>query len=449
MIISSVALLCTLLASGSPIMLILESLMGLIAIRLLSSINRMPRPVLTAKFVHKHLWQVVDTELKVSLGIAATVFFMEWPVDRLIVVAFIGINFILQLGHCYLTRFGLQIIAKYSRKGDAPSFQNRILIVGTGPRAKSVADIILRSPELEASIEGFLDYHRSELWRYRDIPLIGHPDLLEKIIAKGQLDAIILAVERDDIPLTSSLVTVAEKMGVTVSVIPDMYRPSVARPVLASLNGVPTMTYRAVPECRFSLFAKNLLDRLGALAGLLITFPLTLVTAIIIKLDSKGPVLFKQVRSGINGKPFHLLKFRTMCHDAENRKRELMSQNELSGPAFKIKNDPRVTRVGRFLRKYSIDELPQLLNVIRGEMSLVGPRPPLQSEVSQYQPWQHRKLSVKPGLTCIWQVSGRNNINFDEWMRMDLEYIDNWSLLLDSKILARTLPAVLKGRGAS
>jgi lipopolysaccharide/colanic/teichoic acid biosynthesis glycosyltransferase len=172
-----------------------------------------------------------------------------------------------------------------------------------------------------------------------------------------------------------------------------------------------------------------------------------LATSLLIKLESKGPVLFKQVRAGENGKNFHLYKFRTMCIDAEDKKAALSTRNEMSGPVFKIREDPRVTTIGRLLRKFSIDELPQFVNVLKGEMSLVGPRPPLPSEVSGYQPWQHRKLSVKPGVTCLWQINGRNQVDFDEWMRLDLEYIDNWSLALDTKILLKTLPAVLKGTG--
>ena len=192
-----------------------------------------------------------------------------------------------------------------------------------------------------------------------------------------------------------------------------------------------------------------MIDKAGALAGLILAMPLMFITAVAIKLESRGPVLFKQVRLGLNGRTFHLYKFRTMCDGAETQKDRLRAMNEMSGPAFKIKDDPRITPVGRLLRKYSIDELPQFLNVLKGEMSLVGPRPPLPKEVAQYEPWQHRKLSVKPGVTCLWQVNGRNEIDFDDWMRLDLEYIDNWSLWLDTKLLARTIPAVIKSRGAS
>ena len=170
--------------------------------------------------------------------------------------------------------------------------------------------------------------------------------------------------------------------------------------------------------------------------------------ALLIKLTSKGPVFFKQERCGLNGRKFTMFKFRTMVEDADQMKDLLAEKNEMDGPVFKITNDPRLTKVGKFLRKFSLDELPQLFNVLRGDMSLVGPRPPLPKEVSQYDPWQRRKLSMKPGLTCLWQINGRNNINFERWMKMDLEYIDNWSLWLDTKILLKTVPAVILGTGA-
>lgn len=174
-----------------------------------------------------------------------------------------------------------------------------------------------------------------------------------------------------------------------------------------------------------------------------------LAIALAIKLTSRGPILFRQERVGMNGRRFTFYKFRSMVVDAEKRKAELQHLNEMDGPVFKIKNDPRITRVGRFIRKYSLDEFPQMWNVLTGDMSLVGPRPPVPSEVEKYESWARRRLSVRPGLTCLWQVSGRNSINFEQWMKLDLTYIDNWTLGLDFLILLKTVPAVLGGRGAS
>jgi exopolysaccharide biosynthesis polyprenyl glycosylphosphotransferase len=189
-------------------------------------------------------------------------------------------------------------------------------------------------------------------------------------------------------------------------------------------------------------------DIVLASALLVLLSPVMLIVALAVKLSSPGPVLFRQIRCGLNGRPFVFLKFRSMYVDAEHLKAGLQAQNEMDGPAFKMRRDPRVTPVGRFLRRTSLDELPQLWNILKGEMSFVGPRPAVEEEVEQYEPWQRRRLSMKPGLTCLWQISGRNELTFDEWMRLDLEYIDNWSLWLDLQIALKTIPAVLFGRGA-
>jgi exopolysaccharide biosynthesis polyprenyl glycosylphosphotransferase len=331
--------------------------------------------------------------------------------------------------------------------GQVKTAVQQALIVGSGRNAKKVADMLLNSPELDTRLIGFLDFHRQGFWRYRDVPLVGHPETLREVIANAQVDAIFWAVEPEDMARTEVL-AVAEQMGVRVVVMPSMYDPELARIRPSYVNGMPAMVYRSDPEDQVALMGKSLMDRIGAVFGLIVFSPIIFITALAIKLTSRGPVFFKQTRTGVNGKHFPLYKFRTMCCDAEVKKEDLLHKNEMSGPVFKIKRDPRVTKVGRFLRKYSIDEIPQFLNVLRGEMSLVGPRPPLPSEVSRFEPWQHRKLSVKPGLTCLWQINGRNAIDFEEWMRLDLQYIDNWSLWLDAKIIARTIPAVMKGSGS-
>jgi exopolysaccharide biosynthesis polyprenyl glycosylphosphotransferase len=198
----------------------------------------------------------------------------------------------------------------------------------------------------------------------------------------------------------------------------------------------------------YRLYVKRPLDFAASLVGLLLLSPVFIVLAILVKLDSRGPVFFKQVRVGKDGREFEFYKFRSMVVDAEQMKNKLMHLNELEGPVFKISDDPRITPIGRFLRRTSLDELPQLFNVLRGDMSLVGPRPPLPAEVANYENWQRQKLSVLPGITCLWQISGRNHIGFTEWMRLDIEYIRRQSFGVDVKILARTLPAVLLRKGA-
>jgi exopolysaccharide biosynthesis polyprenyl glycosylphosphotransferase len=201
-------------------------------------------------------------------------------------------------------------------------------------------------------------------------------------------------------------------------------------------------------ERRSYVLIKRLLDLTAALIMLLILWPLFLIIAILIKLDSPGPVVFHQTRIGKGGRQFTFYKFRSMCCDAENKKKQLAHLNEVDGPIFKVRNDPRITRVGRLLRKFSLDEFPQLFNVIKGDMSFVGPRPPLPDEVEKYEPWHLERLSVIPGITCTWQISGRSNIGFDDWVKMDLDYIEHRSVLLDIKILLKTIPAVLTGDGA-
>ncbi len=196
------------------------------------------------------------------------------------------------------------------------------------------------------------------------------------------------------------------------------------------------------------LIAKRSIDLFGASAGLLLSAPIMLVVAVGIKLESRGPILFRHPRLGKDGRAFVMLKFRSMYQDASALRQQLFAENEVPGPVFKIHSDPRMTRVGRIIRKYSLDELPQLWNVLRGEMSLVGPRPPVPDEVTRYHPWQRERLAVKPGLTCTWQVSGRSDIPFDEWMQMDIEYVRTRGLLMDLKLLLLTVPAVISARGA-
>jgi exopolysaccharide biosynthesis polyprenyl glycosylphosphotransferase len=248
----------------------------------------------------------------------------------------------------------------------------------------------------------------------------------------------------------AELMALCEAVGVDVTIVSDLFQMRRARPYLHDLLGVPGVTLASYPHrSLWALATKRAIDIVGAVAGILIAGPLFLLVALAIKLDSPGPVFFVQRRCGLRGRTFPFIKFRTMYTDAEAQLEVLRVHNEVTGPVFKMKKDPRVTRVGRVLRKYSIDELPQLWNVLVGHMSLVGPRPPIPGEVSQYDLAVRRRLSVRPGLTCLWQVRGRSLIPFEDWMRLDLEYIDRWSLMLDFRILLLTIPAVLKAQGAS
>jgi exopolysaccharide biosynthesis polyprenyl glycosylphosphotransferase len=245
-------------------------------------------------------------------------------------------------------------------------------------------------------------------------------------------------------------IAACEVEGVEVWLLADFIKTSIARPDFDAIGDRPMLVFRTTPEISWALLIKGVIDRVGAFLLLIPASFVMLAAAAAIKLTSPGPIVFRQVRAGKHGKPFTMYKFRTMVTDAEMRQSELIAFNVMSGPVFKIERDPRVTPVGRSLRKWSIDELPQLLNVLQGHMSLVGPRPLPIYEVEKFENTaQRRRLSVKPGLTCLWQVSGRNQVtDFHEWVRLDLKYIDNWSIWLDIKILIMTIPAVILGLGA-
>jgi len=245
-------------------------------------------------------------------------------------------------------------------------------------------------------------------------------------------------------------VNACELEGIEAWLWADFIQTSIARPTFDALGNKPMLVFRCTPEMSWELMVKGVIDQIGAVLGIIITSPLWLVAYAGIKLSSPGPALFRQMRSGRFGKPFRMYKFRTMGLDAEARRADLEDRNEMSGPVFKVDKDPRIFAFGQWLRKLSIDELPQFINILRGEMSLVGPRPLPVYEIEKISDVAHRRrLSVKPGLTCLWQISGRNEItSFDQWVELDLKYIDNWSLWLDITILFRTIPAVLFSSGA-
>jgi exopolysaccharide biosynthesis polyprenyl glycosylphosphotransferase len=264
------------------------------------------------------------------------------------------------------------------------------------------------------------------------------------------VNGVILSAKHSYFEQVEAVIRACELEGIEVWLIADFFSTQISRTSFDDFLGRPVLVFSTTPEASWQSVSKQVVDVFGSFVLLVLCAIPLLLVALLIKLTSPGPVLFRQQRSGLNGRPFTILKFRTMVSDAEQRKHELASMNEMSGPVFKMTNDPRITPIGRFLRKFSIDELPQLFNVLRGEMSLVGPRPLPVAEVKQFNDLAHRRrLSVKPGLTCLWQISGRNEVtDFKDWVRLDLEYIDNWSIWLDLKILWRTVPVVLLGSGA-
>ena len=305
--------------------------------------------------------------------------------------------------------------------------------------------------EMELFEAGMTPAQRLEMRVMERVDLsVGHVEGLVDALHRHSVGRVILSFRNMDLETVQRAVEACEVEGVEAWLNATIVRTSVARPVFETLGRKPMLVFRTTPEVSWALMLKSAIDRIGALLLIIALSPLLILTALAVRLSSPGPAIFRQRRAGLHGRPFTMLKFRTMCMDAEARQRELESLNEMSGPVFKIENDPRITPLGRFLRRTSIDELPQLFNVLRGEMSLVGPRPLPLYEVEKFESAGHRRrLSMKPGLTCLWQVRGRNQVTeFDDWVRMDLEYIDNWSIWLDLVILVRTVPAVLLGLGA-
>jgi exopolysaccharide biosynthesis polyprenyl glycosylphosphotransferase len=273
---------------------------------------------------------------------------------------------------------------------------------------------------------------------------------LESIIAQEPVDEVFITLPRDKYGhLVDAIVRLCEEQGIIVRLWTDMFALKIARWHVDEMDGMPIVTIRSGPSDSWQLAAKRLLDVCGSAICLLALAPIFGLIALLIKLDSPGPVFFRQERVGFYKRRFRLFKFRTMVDGAEQQQQQLESLNEAEGPVFKIKGDPRITRIGKFLRRTSLDELPQLINVLKGEMSLVGPRPLPVRDVERIDvQWHKRRFSVKPGVTCLWQVNGRSNVNFSRWVQMDLEYIDNWTLGLDLKILIKTIPVVLRGSGA-
>ena len=274
-------------------------------------------------------------------------------------------------------------------------------------------------------------------------PLASFPSILHSHVVDA---AIVLpaALHPADV---ESVLSQCSTEGVEIWLLPAQLPHAPAPPALDDLDGRPMLVFSQNDHPAWGLAVKRLADIVISAILLVLLSPLFLLFALLIKRSSPGPVFFSQIRSTRHGRTFPMYKFRTMVANAEALRETLAAQNEVSGPVFKIKNDPRVTPVGRFLRRYSLDELPQLWNVLRGDMSLVGPRPPIPAEVEQYEPWQRRRLSMRSGCTCLWQVGGRNALSFEDWMRLDLQYIDNWSLFLDFKILLQTFSAMIRGTG--
>lgn len=329
--------------------------------------------------------------------------------------------------------------------------ERHVLIIGVNERTQELVNVILSHPSYGYRIAGMLEDEpeRGRRLEKYNVAYLGKFDALENVLVKQVIDEVYICLPvRSRYETIQRMANLCEGVGVSVRMIADLFPLRLATSRYHRLEGIPILALSTVPEQQPQLVLQRLVDVAVSATALLLLSPILIATAIAIKLDSKGPVFFKQERVGLNRRRFRMIKFRSMVVNAEELRAKLEKQNEVKGAMFKMSRDPRVTTVGRFIRKYSIDELPQLINVLRGEMSLVGPRPALPQEVSQYSWNQRRRLSIKPGLTGLSQVSGRSNLSFRETVDLDLHYIDQWSILLVFRILIMTIPAVLKGRGA-
>jgi len=327
----------------------------------------------------------------------------------------------------------------------------QVLIAGTGERARRLALALEGSSEYPVRLRGFLSEEQNPPTEitlgslYRVWPV----SELTSILRDHVVDEIIFAVGSESLANLEDVFLVCDEEGVRTRVAVDFFPHVNSTVSLERFGETPLLTFSAAPYDEVQLLVKRGLDLLLAAAGLVVLSPFMALIALVIRLTSPGPAIFRQVRCGLNGRRFEFYKFRSMVENAEELKPQVAHLNTRDNVVFKIPDDPRQTAVGRILRKFSIDEWPQLWNVVRGDMSLVGPRPAVPSEVDQYKCWQRRRLRMRPGLTCLWAISGRDNVDFETWMKMDMQYIDNWSLSLDWKILLQTIPRVITGHGAN
>ncbi|HLG61339.1 MAG TPA: sugar transferase [Ktedonosporobacter sp.] len=326
--------------------------------------------------------------------------------------------------------------------------ETRLLVVGSGRLGKMIMQHIAASPNLGYSIVGFLHDMSEPPSDFGRFKMLGSIDDLGLVIRSMQVDEVIIALPSNMHHQAIRSVRMCERLGASFKLIPDLYEVSLSRINMEAIEGIPLLNIKQASLNTVGRLITRLVDVTGSILFLILSSPLWLCLALAIRLTSPGPVIYKQVRIGLNGKPFLIYKFRSMYKDADQRLAALLNSNEAQGPLFKMKEDPRITPIGKFLRRNSMDEFPQFINILKGEMSLVGPRPPLPQEVAQYEEWQKGRLAIKPGLTGLWQVRGRSDLTFDEGVLMDLYYIENWSLRLYFQILFRTIPAVLFRRGA-
>ncbi len=385
------------------------------------------------------LARLVRAAAAVALLEFAGAFLAKHDVSRVLMALFYSMAFTLMA----TSRVAIRVAARAARRRGRNT--RTFAVAGSGDFAAAVAQRMLDHREWGLVLAGYVSEDGAG---GRNGPVLGNLADLGFILEKHVIDLVVFAVSPARMEAVEAGVALCEQLGVRVKICLDLSPRRIARLSFEDLDGVPVLDLATTPTDALALAAKRAFDVAASVLALLLASPLMLAMAVGIKLDSPGPVLFRQARVGRYGRPFSLLKFRSMRCGAEGQLEALRHRNDVGEPAFKLRDDPRITRLGRLLRRTSLDEVPQFWNVLVGEMSVVGPRPPLPSEVERYQRWQRRRLSVRPGITCTWQVSGRSEVDFDRWVELDLQYIDTWSLWKDVEIVLRTIPAVIQGRGA-
>ncbi|NOZ19801.1 MAG: sugar transferase [Planctomycetes bacterium] len=354
-----------------------------------------------------------------------------------------GLFFVLCLVFFHLTRrLTLLLVAQQEQTA------RNLLIVGSAETAEEMAK---RLAELVAGafhIAGIATRTKLANKDLDGVPVLGTIGDLQTIIDENVIDDVIFADPLADLTESEEVIRICEEVGVDIHLQADFFNVILSKTYVEQFDGLPFLTYSSAPRGAGPLLIKRVMDVTLSLALLILLSPFLALIGLLIKRTSEGPILFRQTRAGLNGREFTLYKFRSMHERAEEEMDRVAALKTSDGPSFKAKDDPRVTSIGRLLRRFSLDELPQLWNVLKGDMSIVGPRPVPMHEVERYERWQRRRLSMKPGMTCLWQVSGRSDLAFSQWMKLDLRYIDQWSLWLDLKVLLWTIPAVIRGRGS-
>lgn len=390
------------------------------------------------------VWGIIKSAFFVMIVLSTINFILKLDfISR----GFILIFFFMSCAFLILERLFIMYFLRYLRK-KGYNYKN-IIIAGTGKRAENFIKLVHNHSEWGLHILGLIDADKDMMGKsISGEKVIGMLEDIPGVLHEKAVDEVIFIVPRSWLPIIEKSLLACEAEGVKTNIAADFFNMNIAHSVSTDIEGIPLLSFQTTIGAEWQLLLKRIFDIIASLTGIVLLSPVFIAIIVFIKIFSQGPVIFRQVRSGLNNRKFVMYKFRTMVNGAEDMKDSINGLNEMKGPVFKMKKDPRVTRLGAFLRRSSMDELPQLFNVLKGEMSIVGPRPPIPSEVEKYEVWQRRRLSMKPGLTCIWQTNGRNNVDFDKWMAMDLEYIDNWSMGLDFKILLKTIPVVFFSIGA-